>query len=192
MAILAGFLIGIGGAVFLSVGGPVGAFLFAVGLMTICHYKLELFTGKISGLVTGEINISELLRIWCGNFVGTMVAALMICGTPRYESLVGEAAAIIQVRLTNGPVANLILGVFCGLLMYVAVNGYATSGKLAFVFVPVAVFILAGFNHCVADMFYLNLAAMNISDYAVLIPTTIGNVIGGVLLPGVKNYYSNC
>ena len=95
MAILAGFLIGMGGAVFLSVGGPVGAFLFAVGLMTICHYKLELFTGKISGLVTGEINISELLRIWCGNFVGTAVAALMICGTPRYESLVGEAAAIV-------------------------------------------------------------------------------------------------
>ena len=76
--------------------------------------------------------------------------------------------------------------------MYIAVNGFSTSGNPLFIFVPVAVFILSGFNHCVADMFYLNLAAMNIEDYLVLIPTTIGNVIGGCLIPIVKSYYQNC
>ena len=68
MAILAGFLIGMGGIVYLTVGDVIGAFLFAVGLMTICHYKMELFTGKLSGIITGEIGFCDLIRIWLGNF----------------------------------------------------------------------------------------------------------------------------
>ena len=73
--------------------------------------------------------------------------------------------------------------------MYIAVSKFEDAPYLTLMCIPA--FILFGANHCVADMFYLNLAAMNLGDYMVLIPTTIGNVIGGVLLPGVKNYYSN-
>ena len=186
LSILAGFMIGLGGIVYLSVGGPVGALFFAVGLLTICHFKLELFTGKVGLLATKDISVVKLIEIWVGNFLGTWVAALLMIGTPRYEALKGAAAAIVQTRLTNGFVANVFLGVFCGLLMFIAVNGFAASGNMVFIFVPVAAFILAGFNHCVADMFYLHLAAEKLNDYAVLIPTTIGNVIGGCILPIVK------
>ena len=186
LSILAGFMIAVGGIVYLSVGGIGGALLFAVGLMTVCYYKLELFTGKIGLLPTGEITGKKLLEIWIGNFIGSFMAAGLMVGTPKYDALRSGAAAIVKTRLANGHIANLVLGIFCGLLMYIAVNGYAMFGNIVCVYVPVAVFILAGFNHCVADMFYLHMAGAAIEDYIVLVPTTFGNVIGGCLLPTFK------
>ena len=72
--------------------------------------------------------------------------------------------------------------------MYIAVTGYKGSNNIAFVFVPVATFILAGFNHCVADMYYLCIGAMKFTDYLILIPTTIGNIIGCNLIPWCLQY----
>ena len=190
MSILAGIFIGIGGIVYLSVGGVCGALLFAVGLLTICHFKYALFTGKTGFVLTGEIKISEILRIWLGNFVGTFIAASLAIWSGKSVALYSMAAALVDTRWANGPIVNLCLGIFCGMLMYVAVTGYAETKNVLFVFVPVAVFILSGFNHCVADMFYLHLAAMNVSDYAVLVPTTIGNLIGGATLGYCRKFWS--
>lgn len=182
MSILAGIFIGIGGIVYLSVGGVCGALLFAVGLLTICHFKYALFTGKTGLVLTGEIKISEILRIWLGNFVGTFIAAGLIILGGKAAGIRPQAMEIVAIRLANGPIVNLCLGIFCGALMYIAVTGYAETKNVAFVFVPIAVFILSGFNHCVADMFYLHMGATHMSDYAVLVPTTIGNLIGGATL----------
>ena len=82
--------------------------------------------------------------------------------------------------MTNGPVANLLLGIPCGVLMFVAVTGYKENGNSLFVFIPVAAFILCGFNHCVADMMYIHLGAGSWIEYGTLIPTTIGNAIGAI------------
>lgn len=180
MAILAGFMIGIGALVYLSVGGYVGALLFAVGLMTICWFKLHLFTGKVGLAATNEIGWQDLLRIWCGNFVGTMTAAALYLLTPNHEAVLESAAAIVQTRLANGPIVNFFLGVFCGVLMFVAVTGYSESRNFLFTYIPVAVFILCGFNHCIADMMYLHLGAAHWQDYIVLLPTTLGNAVGAI------------
>ena len=173
-------MIGIGALVYLSVGGYVGALLFAVGLMTICWFKLELFTGKVGLAATGQIGWLDLLRIWCGNFVGTIIAAGFMIGTSRYPAIREAAAAIVDLRVANGPIVNFFLGIFCGVLMFVAVTGYSESRNLLFTFVPVAVFILSGFNHCIADMMYLHLGSSNWQDYLTLIPTTIGNAVGAI------------
>lgn len=182
-------MIGLGAIVYLSVGGPVGALLFAVGLLTICVFKLDLFTGKIGLVATGDITFVKLLEVWVGNFIGTFIAASVVLGTPRFAALSEAAAAISQVRMMNGPVANLLLGIPCGVLMFIAVTGYKESGNSLFVFIPVAAFISCGFNHCVADMMYIHLGAESWTEYGTLIPTTIGNAIGAI---GFNYIWNKC
>lgn len=81
LSILAGMLIGVGGIIYLRVGGPVGASLFAIGLLTILHFRFELFTGKAGLLATNDIKPFKLLTIWLGNFLGTSLMAVLYGAT---------------------------------------------------------------------------------------------------------------
>lgn len=81
-AILAGFLIAMGGIVNLTLGGLAGAIFFSLGLMTIVTFKYDLFTGKAGLLATGEIKTKRLIGIWFGNFIGTLACAMMVSVTP--------------------------------------------------------------------------------------------------------------
>ena len=177
-SVLAGFMIAMGGYINLTLGGIPGALFFAIGLLTILHFKFNLFTGKAGALALGKITWEEIICIWCGNFLGTAIGATMTLGTPKGMDLTYAAVAIIEQKVSNHPVENLVLGIGCGVLMFIAVKGYQDSHNITFVFVPVATFILADFNHCVADMYYLCLGAMKITDFGILIPTTIGNILG--------------
>jgi formate/nitrite transporter FocA (FNT family) len=191
--ILAGFCIGIGATVYLSVDGPVGALLFALGLMTIICFEFKLFTGKAGLLANASISPVELGKIWIGNFIGTGVCAFLLGLTPVGEKLRLLAQQIVETRNAQNIFENMILGLFCGVLMYVAVTGFKMSGNYLFIYIPVATFILSRFNHCVADMFYIWLSAERISDFLSLIPTTIGNICGCNLIPLFKrldNYYN--
>ena len=183
-SILAGIMIAIGAIVNLQVGGLLGPFLFAVGLLTILEFEFNLFTGKAGLLATKEISVADLFTVWCGNFIGTALVSMLLWFVPDMrESLRAASASILQVRLTNGFDANLVLGIFCGLLMYIGVNMYKWTGQAAMAIIPVAVFILSGYNHCVADMFYSHMAVMSPSEYFQLIPTTCGNIVGCCLIP---------
>lgn len=180
---LAGFFIGIGAIVYLTLGGIPGALLFALGLMTIVSFGFNLFTGKAGLLATNEITPVELAKIWIGNFFGAAICAFLIGNTPVGKDLMEFAEAIVRTRNAQSIFVNIILGIFCGVLMYVAVMGYKEFRNYLFIYIPVAVFILNGFNHCVADMFYTCLAAEKLADFESLIPTTIGNIIGTNLVP---------
>ena len=182
LSILAGMMIALGGVVNLQAGGVAGAIFFAVGLLTILQFKMNLFTGKAGLLATNEIEFDDLIRIWIGNFIGCFIVALCLYVTPLGAVLYESAQTIVAVRIANGPIANLMYGIFCGMMMYIAVTGYSKSQNVIFVFVPVAVFILSGFNHCVADMFYVLMGANTIEGFGTLIPSTIGNVIGACSL----------
>ena len=184
LSIIAGVMIGIGCIIFLSIGGTAGALLFSMGLLTILVLKMELFTGKAGLLATNEIKPGKLLEIWVGNFLGTFCLALGLIGTPKGIELANKASEIVAIRLANGPFTNFIYGIICGMLMYMAVKTWQmTSGNPFYAMLPVAIFILSGFNHCVADMFYLHIGCMSVVDYWVLIPTTIGNIVGCNLIP---------
>jgi formate/nitrite transporter FocA (FNT family) len=143
---------------------------------------MNLFTGKAGLLATNEIEFDDLIRIWIGNFIGCFIVALCLYVTPLGAVLYESAQTIVALRIANGPIANLMYGIFCGMMMYIAVTGYSKSQNVIFVFVPVAVFILSGFNHCVADMFYVLMGANTIEGFGTLIPSTIGNVIGACSL----------
>lgn len=75
---LAGICIGLGAVVYLSVGGPMGAVLFSIGLITVLTFKLKLFTGKAYLLSSGDISGQELFNIWFMNFFGAFLVALVI------------------------------------------------------------------------------------------------------------------
>lgn len=191
LSIVAGMMIAIGGIIFLTLSGLEGALLFSMGLLTILCLKLELFTGKAGLLATKEITPGKLLEIWIGNFIGTLGMALMLLLTPRGIELSNKAMEIVAVRLANGFFVNLIYGIFCGMLMFMAVKTWQfTNGNPFYAMMPVGIFIVCGFNHCVADMFYLHMGCLHFSDYWVLIPTTIGNLIGCNIIPWAINQSS--
>lgn len=191
LSIVAGMMIAIGGVIYLTLSGLEGALLFSMGLLTILCLKLELFTGKAGLLATREITLGKLFEIWIGNFIGTLVMALMLLLTPRGIELSNKAMEIVAVRLANGFFVNLIYGIFCGMLMFMAVKTWQfTNGNPFYAMMPVGIFILCGFNHCIADMFYLHMGCMDIFDYLVLIPTTIGNLAGTNIIPWAINHSS--
>jgi formate/nitrite transporter FocA (FNT family) len=184
LSILAGLMIAVGGVINLSVGGALGAFMFSLGLLTVLIFKLELFTGKAGLLATNEMKIGKLSEIWIGNFIGTAIVAILLTLTPKGVDLFEKATQIVAIRNANDFYTNFVYGGFCGLMMYLAVSSYALGGlNPLYAILPVAAFILCGFNHCVADMFYLNIGSTALTDYLSLIPTTLGNICGCCLIP---------
>ena len=183
LGIFAGLMISMGGYLYLTLGGTIGSIFFAIGLMSIVHFKLHLFTGKAGLLATKEISALTLVVIWLTNFIGCALGGIVTQLTPKGQVLAELASAIVEAKTANTFLENMILGIGCGILMYIAVRGYQDTKNLVFVFAPVAAFIIAGFNHCVADMFYLSIGANKVKDFLILIPTTIGNIIGTNLIP---------
>ncbi len=188
-AILAGMMIGIGGTVFLSVQNSVlGSFLFAIGLFAVVSFQLNLYTGKIGYAPLQKWNyIWELLVTWLGNFIGTFVMAKAVQQTRILQNM-NRLHGIVHVKLSDGNISLFILGIFCGILMFIAVDTYGkntgSAVKIIAIFLPVMVFILSGFEHVIANMFYFSLADAWSSRAAVAtVIVTIGNSIGGMLIP---------
>lgn len=189
-AAAAGITIGIGGAVYLTLENRViGAVLFGVGLYTIVLNGLFLYTGKVGYLISAKDKkayILQLIFTWMGNFAGTALAAAAISAT-RIRNLRRTAEVICKTKLADTPHSILILAVFCGILMYVAVDGFREKGNPLILFFCVTVFILCGFEHCIANMFYFSLAgAWSLRAVIYLLLMTLGNSVGGILLPLVK------
>lgn len=189
-AAAAGITIGIGGAVYLTLENRViGAVLFGVGLYTIVLNGLFLYTGKVGYLISAKDKkayILQLIFTWLGNFAGTALAAAAISAT-RIRNLRRTAEVICKTKLADTPHSILILAVFCGILMYVAVDGFREKGNPLLLFFCVTVFILCGFEHCIANMFYFSLAgAWSLRAVIYLLLMTLGNSVGGILLPLVK------
>ena len=127
--------------------------------------------GAVLGFVFKKIS-HKFSDIVLGFAAGVMLAAAII--------------GLILPSLEYGgkiPLVVTVLGIFCGLLMYIAVFGFAKSNKPIFIIMPVAFFILCGFNHCVADMFYLSVGCTKFIELLPLIPTTLGNIIGCNMIP---------
>ncbi len=195
-AVLAGMMIGMGGTVYLSQSNPVvGSFLFAVGLFTVVVFQLHLFTGKIGYLPFQNLAyLAELLITWLGNLVGTFITATMVRNSRIYEGMAERVEQIAAVKLNDDFLSIFLLAIFCGMLMFIAVDCFKTQkgSTLQFigVFVPVMVFILSGFEHVIANMFYFSLSASWSGHcFASVLVMTLGNSIGGMLIPLYLKYF---
>ncbi len=188
--VLAGVCIALGGTVFLSLESKVaGALFFTVGLFVICVFGLHLFTGKVCYLFDhGGDYALDLPFIWLGNLAGTFATAWLEGRTRLGPALAERAEALCRVKLEDGPVSIFLLAVFCNVLIYIAVEGFRSAphdlGRYLALFFGVAVFILCGFEHCVANMYYFSVAgAWSGKTLLWLALMTLGNAVGGVSFP---------
>ncbi len=188
LAILAGFAIGIGGTIFLSIENKIiGALMFTVGLYTIVVHELNLFTGKIGYVIEKDSSyILDLCYIWIGNFIGTWLCAQMVLCT-RMATIQPVAQTLCTIKINDSFISLFILGIFCGFLMYVAVDGYKKTQNPILLFICVSTFILCGFEHCIADMFYFSFAQMwNLHSLLSILVITSGNAVGSICIPLTK------
>ena len=187
-AVMAGVCVGFGGLVYLSVENRViGAALFTIGLFCICTFGFHLFTGKVCYILRNDRAYAfSLLSIWLGNLAGTGLTAALASLTRNAPALRERATALCQVKLDDSLLSLFILGVFCNMFIYIAVEGYRSNphelGKYLSLFFGVMVFILSGMEHCVADMFYFWMAgAVSVRALVALLVISLGNSVGGVL-----------
>lgn len=194
LAVLAGMAIAIGGTVFLSlcneglIAKIIGALMFTVGLYTIVLNGLFLYTGKIGYLVNEKPKyLVTLLTTWLGNFAGAFISARLLLLT-KYGTVLRETASGLCDAKTSQTIPSaFVLAVFCGALMFIAVDGYKESKNPLILLLCVSVFILCGFEHCIANMFYFSIGeALSLKALGYLLIMTAGNSVGGMLIPLVK------
>ena len=195
-AILAGAVIAFGGTVFLSVENTViGSLFFTIGLFVVCTRGLHLFTGKVCYVFDNDAAYAKTLPvIWLGNLVGTSLIALAEKCT-RLVSLSARAQGICELKLSEPLLGAFILAVFCNVMIYIGVEGYRSNphelGKYLALFFGVCVFILCGFEHCVANMYYFTMGgAWSGRAVLYLLVMTVGNAVGGVAGPVARKVLS--
>lgn len=200
-ALQAGFCIGLGGTVFLRLrdafpgGNVVGAFFFAIGLFIICTRGYNLFTGKACYLFDNPWPgyLWDLLIIWVGNLLGTMLIGAMenltgICGAEAGVNVTGQA--LVSAKMDASLLSLFLLGFLCNVCIFAAVNGYANNphelGRYLSIFLGVTVFIVCGFEHSVADMYYWSVSGILYEapgqSLLRLVVISLGNVAGGLFL----------
>jgi len=196
-AILAGICIGIGGTVFLSLDNKMlGSALFTIGLFTIVTHGFNLFTGKVCYIFEKEPGYTlDTLIILLGNLVGCVVMGALMLSTRYGDALYEKAASIVALKLNDGLGSIFVLAIFCNMLIFIGVDGFNRNshelGKYLALFFGIMVFILCGFEHCVANMYYFTVArAWSGRAVLYLIVMVLGNAVGGVFFPVVRMLFN--
>ena len=231
LAVLAGAFIGMG-AIFATTVATAGAggalpfgvaklltgLVFCLGLILVVIGGAELFTGNnliVMAWASGKVSTSNLIRNWgivyAGNFVGSILTALVMFFTKQYtfaDGAVGNTALSIANGKVNLEFMQAIaLGIMCNALVCLAVwltfSARSTIDKIAAIIFPITAFVAAGFEHSVANMYFIPMGLfIKLFDgdfvdglggdfsnltwdhflFSNLLPVTIGNIIGGTLL----------
>jgi len=221
LGFLAGAFVAVGGLLAIVVGkGSSGlaesnpglaqfvfAAVFPVGLILVVMSGAELFTGNC-GVITpaclaGQARWSGLLRNWSlvylGNFVGSIFVALFLAywtGIVDGGSLGEAVAAVAKAKVCMSFWQLLLRGIGCNwlvcLAVWIASAAEDIASKILAIWFPIMAFVALGFEHSIANMFFIPLGMFNGADVSIgqflisnLLPVTIGNIIGGAGLVGV-------
>ena len=172
-SILAGICIGLGGAIFIKLGGVIGACMFAFGLLTVVHFKLPLYTGTAGFIELNKFEEYEkMLYILFGNILGCILLS--------YMNIKGiDGSVIIQTRLGTSYLQCLLNAIGCGLIMTLIVQGGRDKNLLLILF-GIPLFILLGFYHSIADAFYMMVASeeLRYAFFGRYWTIVLGNFIG--------------
>ncbi len=197
-AVMSGMMIGIGGTIYLLVENKyLGSFLFSFGLFTIIQYGFALYTGKVGYIPEKKPSyIKEVLATFLGNAIGTGIAALMISYARIGDAVHQNAVKAMETKTGDTIISQIILGIFCGLLMYLAVENSKVcrekGNDFSMVFgtvMPIMIFILCGFNHSVADCFYMYMAGISGKSIIYILTVFLANAVGGMLVPLMKKLF---
>lgn len=225
LGIMAGIFIGIGAIGYqmsiASIGGAVGklvgACMFPAGLTLVLLAGSELFTGNcllVIPLLEKEVKLTGVLKNWIcvylGNFAGSAILAFLVAFGHSPSLLDGGLLEVI-LSVAAGKVAlsfgdAFLRGIVCNMMVCLAVwlsfAGKTVTGKIAGLYFPILIFVVGGFEHSIANMYYLLVAIFSkavygVSDTAVtladavtknLFPVTLGNLIGGAAI-GLVYWY---
>ncbi len=229
LGILAGTLIALGGAATNTVVYGIQdtwtiklicGLLFPFGLGMVVIMGAELFTGNcLMGITLLEKKCSflQMIRSWVVVYLANFAGSLLVAGSCAWfgqMDLGGGQLAVYTMKVAAAkctlPFQNaLVLGFFCNLLVclgvLMALSAKDSAGKIISAYLPVAFFVMCGFEHCVANMYYISagllaktvpaytqlagemgvdLSSLTVSNFLIsnLIPVTIGNILGGLVL----------
>jgi len=193
---MAGVAISVGGMIYLRAENHVvGAFLFSIGLFTIYTFGLDLYTGKVCMILNKPVKfLGTVLIVYLGNAVGTVGTGYILRATKQSQYL-EHASEVVAGKLADNLFSTFIMAIMCGLLMCIAVLGFMNIkdgvGKYLALILPIMVFILSGYEHSIADMFYFSFA--NVWGGKALLYINVialGNLVGGCILPLVAKVTS--
>ncbi|MDY6038062.1 MAG: formate/nitrite transporter family protein [Eubacterium sp.] len=209
----------------LGISKLISACVFTGGLIIVVSCGSELFTGNslmIIGVLDNKISIFKMLSSWgivyIANFLGAVLIASLVFLSGQWDFDKGELGAVtIKIALAKvslPPLKVVVLGILCNWLVCLAVWGSTAArsigDKILAIFFPIMMFVVSGFEHCVANMYYIPagifakanplyvdaaiglgvsenaLDKLNFSTFLTnnLLPATLGNVIGGVIFVG--------
>lgn len=201
-----------------SVAKAAGALVFPIGLMMVLVAGSELFTGNcllIIPVLEKKAPLRGMLKSWLfvyiGNFIGGILVALA-CTYGHVFSLFDSQLASAVVSAAVGKVSMsfgdaLVKGILCNVLVCVAVwisfAAKELAGKIIGLMLPVVAFVLCGFEHSVANMYFISAGIFASSEYGIqadgltfgsmlaknLLPVTLGNIIGGSLIVGLGYWF---
>lgn len=183
--ISAALMVSIGCTVFLACENKVvGSILFTVALLVICFRGYSLYTGKIGFIPFShkKEDFSILLLGLLGNAIGMIVFGLLV--SIALPNLKVNAIALCTAKLTQTWYQTVIRGLFCGVLMFIAVYVYKENKSIVAIIFAIPTFILCGFEHSVADIGYFAIANMFSFEIVLFILlVVVGNTIGSMILP---------
>ena len=235
LSILAGMLIAFGGATAatathavtnVSIQRLISGLLFPFGLGMVIISGAELFTGNCLiaiSVLEKKTTLKKMLYNWVvvyfGNFVGAVILAAGCAYFGQFDASAG-ALAVHSIKVAASKCAisfpnGIVLGIFCNILVCMGVilslSAKDVTGRIMGAYLPVALFVICGFEHCIANMYYVpaGIFALSVPKYAELaleagidvsaigwanfvfrnlVPVTIGNIIGGAGLGAVLRY----
>ena len=224
--IMAGFFIAIASMLSIVISSTINnyslakllsALVFPIGLTLVVVFKAELFTGNtlvIIPLINKKIKISASLKLliisYIGNLIGSLITVILISNTNHFQInnyLIGNSTikiALSKINITN--INAFTLGILCNILVCIAVYLASISKtyieKIISCIIPVFSFVLLGFEHSIANMYYLfaalsaerNLTTSSITIDGILnnlFFVTLGNIIGGFLIGFLINKIKN-
>lgn len=189
-AILSGLLIAVGGIVFSSFKETSlfgASFMFSIGLFTIIMTSLYLYTGKVGYVFENKGDyLVDLAICYVGNILGAVGGGYLIRLTRNIQA-VNVATNLITEKNADSLLSLFILAVLCGMMIFLAVElnkrDMHSVLKMAAIFMCVMVFILAKFEHSIADMVYYSIANAWSWDAVVrILIISVGNGIGSIIL----------
>lgn len=173
-AAFAGVAISIGGMALAKLGSGFGTVLFSVGLIAVFLLGGKLCTGMFGYIRSGKAALNALIALLVN------AVAAYICGL-LYKACCGEVATI-AAKLAKPLYHVFLSGIVCGVLIYIAVEGWRQTGQILAVVVPVAAFVGIGAEHCVADAFFFGAGSgIDLGGFAWWLCSVAGNVVGGLL-----------
>lgn len=193
-SIMAGVFISMGAMVYLSIPNSiVGSLFFATGIFLVLNFHNMLFT-RVCPLTVYDYryNWIDTAVTWLGNGIGTFLAALVVSFTRFGNTISDPVQKISEVKLGDNPLSLFILGVLCAFFVAFAVlagmkHESGSLGQVFYVWLFITAFVFCGFEHIVADMFYLSCYILKyeaelLAVVKVLICVTAGNIVGGMFI----------